>query len=292
MGRRQTILGYICIAPVLLGILLFTVYPALYTIWLSFHEMSLANLNVSKFVGMKNLIRVLTHTDPSFWGQVMKVTFIFVGGSVALHIGFGLALAVLLNEKWLRGRSFFRNLYLLPWIAAGVIVGYSWSFLFNPRAGVLNYIVQSIGLEPQSWLTNPRLALPSLIVANTWRGTAFSLLIQTAGLQSISLELYDAALVDGASLFQSFRYITLPLLKPFLLLNLVLDTNGTFHVFDTIYVMTAGGPIYRTETISLFMYHQAFSMGELGMGAATALVILTVSLIISFMYFKIVRTEA
>lgn len=221
----------------------------------------------------------------------MRITLIFVFFSVILQVGFGLGLALLLHLKWLKAKIFFRNAFLLPWVTAGVVCGFSWKFLFNQTVGVLNYLVTLVGMTPQAWLSDPRLVLPSIIFANIWKGTTYSLLIQLAGLQSIPDELYEVALVDGASKLQSLRYITIPMLVPFLFINLVTETGDTFHVFDRIYAMTGGGPLHSTELLSIFMYRNAFVYGNLGVGAAVAVFELLVGLAFALAYIFIFRQE-
>ena len=289
--RRKALAGYLYISPLLLGVLLFSLYPVVQVIWMSLQDIELANLREGSFVGFSNYARIFAMEDPSFL-EVLRITFAFVGGSVVLHIALGLGLALLLNIPWVRGRNFFRNLYMVPWITAGIMVGYTWSFLFEPRAGILNYLMSLAHLPAQSWTADPALALPSIIAANVWRGVPYSLIMQTAGLQSINTELYDAAVVDGASQPQILARITLPLIKEFLLLNLVLDTGLTFHVFDTIFAMTAGGPLHRTETFSINMYLRAFKFGELGMGSAIGMVLLAISLVLALIYMRFFRGKA
>ncbi len=289
--RRKALAGYLYISPLLLGVLLFSLYPIVQVIWMSLQDIELANLREGTFVGLRNYTRIFAMEDPSFL-EVLRITFAFVGASVVLHIVLGLGLALLLNIPWVRGRNFFRNLYMVPWITAGIMVGYTWSFLFEPRAGILNYLMSLAHLPAQSWTADPLLALPSIIAANVWRGVPYSLIMQTAGLQSINTELYDAAVVDGASQPQILARITLPLIKEFLLLNLVLDTGLTFHVFDTIFAMTAGGPLHRTETFSINMYLRAFKFGELGMGSAIGMVLLLISLVLALIYMRFFRGKA
>ncbi len=289
--RRKALAGYLYISPLLLGVLLFSLYPVVQVIWMSLQDIELANLREGTFVGLRNYARIFAMEDPSFL-EVLRITFVFVGGSVVLHIALGLGLALLLNLPWVWGRNFFRNLYTVPWITAGIMVGYTWSFLFEPRAGILNYLMSLAHLPAQSWTADPALALPSIIAANVWRGVPYSLIMQTAGLQSINTELYDAAVVDGASQPQILARITLPLIREFLLLNLVLDTGLTFHVFDTIFAMTAGGPLHRTETFSINMYLRAFKFGELGMGSAIGMVLLLISLVLALIYMRFFRAKA
>jgi multiple sugar transport system permease protein len=169
------------------------------------------------------------------------------------------------------------------------MVGYTWSFLFEPRAGILNYVLSLASLPSQSWTADPKLALPAIIVANIWRGVPYAIILQTAGLQSINTELYDAARVDGASSLQMVTRIIIPLIKPFILLNLILDTGTTFHVFDTIFAMTGGGPLHRTETFSIFMYYRAFKFGEIGRGSAIGMLLLIISIGLAIIYMRFFR---
>jgi len=286
--KRKSLGGYLYISPLLIGVILFSIYPAIQVIWMSFNEIALANIRSEIFVGLRNFKDIFAIENPPFI-SVVWITFAFVGGSVLFHVGMGLGLAVLLNIRWVKGKNIFRNLYMLPWITAGIMVGYTWSFLFEPRAGILNYLMSLINLPSQSWTADPKLALPSIIVANIWRGVPNSLIIETAGLQIINTELYDAAVVDGANPMQILTRITLPLVKEFILLNLILDTGLTFQVFDTIFAMTAGGPLHRTETFSIFMYYTAFKFGKIGMGSAISLLLLIISLIIAILYIKFFR---
>jgi ABC-type sugar transport system permease subunit len=285
---RKPVHGYLYISPLLIGVLLFSIYPVIQVVWMSFHDIALANLREAVFVGFRNYRRIFTSEDPTFL-SVTWITFAFVGGSVILHVTIGLGLAVLLNIPWLRGRNIFRNVYMIPWITAGIMVGYTWSFLFEPRAGILNYLLSLVNLPSQSWTADLKLALPAIIIANVWRGVPYSLILQTAGLQSINTELYDAAVVDGANPFQILARITIPLIREFILLNLILDTGLTFHVFDTIFAMTAGGPLHRTETFSIHMYLRAFKFGEIGMGSAIAMMLLIISLILAVVYMRFFR---
>ena len=285
---RKSIFGYLYISPLIIGVLLFAIYPMFQCVWMSFHDIELANLREEVFVGLRNYQRLFTAEDPTFLG-VTGITFAFVGGSVVLHILIGLGLAVLLNIPWLKGRNIFRNVYMMPWITAGIIVGYTWSFLFEPRAGILNYLLSLANLPSQSWTADLKLALPSIIIANVWRGVPYSLILQTAGLQSINTEIYDAAVVDGANPVQILTRITIPLIREFILLNLILDTGLTFHVFDTIFAMTAGGPLHRTETFSINMYLRAFKFGEIGMGSAIAVMLLMISLVLAVVYMRFFR---
>jgi multiple sugar transport system permease protein len=291
LSRNKAAWGYVFILPLFVMIALFLLYPMLDTIFTSLYKISLVNISQRTFVGLKNFSTLFTQKNPSFLSDIMRVTLVFVFFSVLLQVGFGLLLALFLHFRWLRGRIFFRNVFLLPWVTAGVVCGFSWKFLFNNSVGVLNYLVSLVGIAPQAWLSDPKLVLPSIIFANIWKGTTYSLLIQTAGLQSIPTDLYDVALVDGARKLQSLWYIVFPLLLPFLFLNLVTETGDTFHVFDRIYAMTGGGPLHQTELLSIFMYRNAFIYGNLGLGASVAVLELLIGILFAVAYMFLFRQE-
>lgn len=289
--KNKSLWGYLFISPLLICVILLLLYPMFDTIRTAFFDIQLVNINKKTFVGLENFRTIFAQENPNFLTGIMRVTLVFVFFSVVLQVGFGLSLALLLHLKWLKLKVFFRNVFLLPWVTAGVVCGFSWKFLFNQSVGVLNYLVTLVGFSPQAWLSDPHLVMPSIIFANIWKGTTYSLLIQLAGLQSIPDELYEVALVDGASKFQSLRYITIPMLVPFLFINLVTETGDTFHVFDRIYAMTGGGPLHSTELLSIFMYRNAFVYGNLGVGAAVAVFELLVGLAFALAYIFVFRQE-
>lgn len=287
---RKTV-PYLLLAPATAGILVFQLYPFALGLWYGFNDIRLVSLNEYTFSGLRNFQLVLTSKSPAFWEQVIVNSLFFTFGSLAGQLGMGLVLAILLQQEWLWGRDLFRAVYLVPWVIASVIVGYTWRFMYDPRMGMLNTLLWALGVTPVSWLGSVQLAMPALVLANIWRGTGFSLVMQTAGLQSIPDELYDAARVDGATEWRMLLHITLPLLKPFILIDLIIASMRTINVFDLIYVMTNGGPLFRTEVLPLFMYHQAFDMGYVGRGAAAATIILLISVTLTLLYFRFLRTE-
>lgn len=160
--------------------------------------------------------------------------------------------------------------------------------MYEPRVGVVNLLLKKIGISnvPQ-WLNSLTWVMPAVIIANVWQGTAFSFIMQTAGLQSIPEEVYEAAKVDGASGWQQFVYITFPLMKPFVMINTILTSMSTVNFFGLIMVMTGGGPMYKTEVISMYMYNQAFKFGYIGVGSAVAVLILLLNLILTLVYMRI-----
>ncbi len=288
--RRKPSVGIAYISPLLFGVLLLAVYPLVQVVWMSFHRIRLANIQDAAFVGLENFVTLFRIEAPAF-GSVVAITLIFVVASVFFHVAIGFVLALFLNCRWMKGHNVLRGVYMMPWITAGIMVGYTWSFLLEPRAGILNYLLSLLELPAQSWTADRSLALPAIIIANIWRGVPYSLIILTGGLQSIDPELYDSALVDGAKSRQIVRFITLPLMREFILLNLILDTGLTFHVFDVIFAMTAGGPRHSTTTLAILMYNRAFRFGEIGLGSAVAVMLLLISGVLAVFYIRSMRRE-
>lgn len=287
---RRNWFAYLLIAPALALITLLMLYPAGWALNFAFREVTFYNLSGPQpFVGLENFVRIFR--DEVFLRKVVPNTLYFVGGSVVLQLGFGLALALLLNQRWVRGARFYRALFLLPWVTSSVVIGYSWVFVYDSRLGLLNQGLLALGMQPIGWLSDTRVLLPALIVANVWKGTAFSLLMMSAGLQSIDETLYEAAAIDGATGSSALRYLTLPLLKPFVLINLIMITLATFNVFDLIYVMTNGGPLFNSEVMSLYMYHQAFEHNYFGVGAAAAMLLLLVNLGLTLLYLRFLEEQ-
>jgi multiple sugar transport system permease protein len=293
--RKQTrniAAGYLLILPTVSLLLLLLVYPLLQAVYLSFHEIKLTSLNQQAYVGLRNYLKVFFHEGPSFFAQVLSATFYFVAGSIAGQLGIGLAMALLVNQKWVKGKQIFRGIFILPWVTSTIVIAISWRFIYEPRLGVLNYVLVLLGgKDIPGWLNDLNMVMPCLIVANVWHGTAFSFILQTAGLQSIPYDVYEAAMVDGAGPGQRFRYVTLPLMRQFLMINLVLISMYTINFFDLIYAMTNGGPLYKSEVIAVFLYHQAFEFGHMGTGAAIAVLILLMNLILTFLYMRLSREQ-
>ncbi|UCF99672.1 MAG: sugar ABC transporter permease [Spirochaetaceae bacterium] len=284
IGRKPAT-GYLYILPLIVLVAVFSVYPTLNVLWMSVHEIALSNLREAKFIGIQNYLVLFKTTNPPL-GRILWLTFTFVFVSVIFHVVLGFTLANLLNISWVRGKNTWRNLFMISWVAASIIIGYTFRFLFEPRSGILNHLMRLLHLPTQAWAADPQLALPVIIVVNIWRGVPYSLIIQTAGLQSVNTELYDAAVVDGANALQILSRIKIPLVKEFLLLDIILDTTDTFQVFETILAITGGGPLHKTETIALYMYHQAFRFGEVGKGSGIGVVLLLISLVFAVIYIK------
>ena len=212
---------YLLLAPALAILTAFLLFPLTWNVYLSLHDVSLTTiLSDWKYVGLKNFVNLVRDSD---FHMSLLVSLLFVGGSVALQFFVGMVLAVVLNQQ-IRGSNTIRAIFIIPWTVSAVITGFSFKFIFNDSFGIMNYGLGQLGLEPVSWLSDPGTVVWTLVVANMWHGTPFTVIFLTAGLFSISPVVYEAARIDGATKIKSFFYITLPLLRPFVIINLILIT--------------------------------------------------------------------
>jgi len=277
---------YLFLTPAFAILLVFLIFPLFWNIYISFHDVSFITILKNwEYSGWKNFIDLFN--DPNFYTS-LKITVLFVAGSVALQFGIGMLMAVLLSQK-VRAAGVLRAIFIIPWTISAVIAAFSFKFIFDYNFGILNYILQQIGLQPVGWLTDPNIVIWSLVIANMWYGTPFTMLFITAGLLSINPSIYEAAVIDGATKFRSFLHITLPLLKPFIVINLILITMWSVNFFDLQLVMTAGGPLFASTTASLYMYRQAFEFGLLSKGAAAGLILTIINISVAFAYLKLLR---
>lgn len=287
-SKRQ--LGYrIMMAPALLLMGAFIVFPAFYAFSLSLTNDALLGFAAkeSSFVGLRNFSRLFS--DPLFWNS-LKVTLIFVIGSAVIGqfvLGFASAICLQRHVKY---KSIFNAIICLPNAVPEMVVGFLWISMFaSGEYGTLNRIVTSFGIEPQQWLYS--FPLFSIIIVNTWRGIAFSMILLTSGLASIPKDIYEAAKVDGASDRQIFTRITLPLMMPTIFLYMFISTVTTFAIFGLVYTLSRGGPANSTEILGIYIYNQSFTSFQLGYGAAVAVVSLVVSMILGAVYVRALKVE-
>jgi multiple sugar transport system permease protein len=277
-------------APLLAVVTLFYLYPAIEVLRFSVTNASL--LKADYDYTLNTFIRVLS--DPVLY-KVIRTTAIFVAGSVVLQLALGLLIAVAVNRarrRRLPGMVFMRSVILSAWVMPGVVIGIVWAIVLNEASyGLANLVLSAVGIGSVAWLSNPQNALISIIVANVWRGTAFSMILQYAGLQSIPDELYEAAEVDGANALQSFWHITIPQLRPILMINIILITISTLNTFDMILPLTGGGPGQATEVLSLHTYNVIFRQFSLSEGAVLAVIMLAISLALTLAYRRLLRSE-
>jgi len=265
---------------------LFSIYPILESARLSFYRMILMLPWLGeKFVGLENYRDLAT--DPVALDS-LAVTLVFVGVSAALEVLAGLGMALLLNESF-RARGLVRAAVLVPWAIPTVVSSQMWRYLFNDRYGLFNFLLFGRATERYlAPLADARLAPAAIVFADVWKTSSFAALIILAGLQTIPDELYEAAAVDGATAWQKFRRVTLPLLKPALLLALLFRTIDAFKVFDLVFVMTQGGPADATNVLQFYGYKKIFAEGMIGYGSAISVGVFCFSLVLSFFYIRLI----
>ncbi|MBW4535955.1 MAG: sugar ABC transporter permease [Pleurocapsa minor HA4230-MV1] len=269
-NRQEKITGWIMLFPALLVLGLVFIYPIARAFWLSWFTENLGTQLQPVFTGLGNYQRMLG--DGRFW-QSLSNTAIFTIISVFLELLLGLGVALVLNKSFW-GRGVVRTVAIIPWALPTAVMGLAWAWIFNDQYGVVNDLLLRLGLIDTgiNWLGTPTLAMIALIVADVWKTTPFISIILLAGLQSISEDLYEAHRLDGASSWQSFTQITLPLLMPQILIALLFRFAQSFGIFDLIQVMTGGGPAGSTETVSIYIYSTVMRYLDFGYGAALVVV--------------------
>ncbi len=277
---RQELEGYAFILPSLLMLLLILGFPMTIAVLNSFTPL----WSEVKTFTLENYVKLAR--DDLFWNALL-ITFRFVGGTVLLHLIVGLAVALALNAQ-IKANRVFRVIAILPWTVPDVISGLIWRFMYNPTSGIINDLLHKTGVTNAyiEWLAHPKLALPSVIFSDVWRGYPFVMIILLAGLQAIPRELYEAARVDGASALREFRHITIPLLGRMIIIAVALDTIWQFRRFGLVYNMTLGGPGHVTEILSLYTYKQYFKYFNFEYASAMAVVLAIIMLVISLPYVR------
>lgn len=254
------------------------VYPLGYALWLSFHRWTLRTFKIDiPFIGLENYKNLFS--NPDFLNSI-RTTFTFVFLAIVFEFLLGMGLALILNHE-LKGKNLFRSAILIPMMCTNVVIGLTWRLLLNYQYGIVNYYLGQIGLPVVEWLSSRSVAMISVVIVDVWNTTSFVALMLLAGLQSLPEEPYEAAKIDGASGIQTFFYLTLPLLKSFILVALIWRFIDTFRIFDVIYLLTAGGPGRVTETVSIFVYRYGFSTFNLGVASAASFIMLIIMLFIA-----------
>jgi multiple sugar transport system permease protein len=262
--RRGTYLLFAL--PALIVIFLVILFPWLFTIFLSMHDWPVVGERT--FVGAGNYLQLAQ--DQRFIEAIGR-TFYFTFLAVALPVVLGIAAAVVFHREFpLRG--FFRAVFMMPMMATPVAIALVWTMMFHPQLGVLNYLLSLVGIPPQLWVFEPGTVIPSLVLIEVWQWTPLVMLIVLGGLASLPTEPYESALIDGASEWQMFRHITWPLVLPFVMVAVVIRAIDAIKAFDTIFVITQGGPGTASETINIFLYLQAFAFYNIGYASAVVVV--------------------
>jgi ABC-type sugar transport system permease subunit len=290
-GWRQDLTGWAFAAPfvILFGIFLaLPIFAALILSFTSFGLKDLANPVGTSVVGLKNYVDLFA--DPKFWKSLGNTVYFVVVG-VPLTLALGLVIANALSRGITRFRTAFRVGYYLPVITSIVAIAVVWRFLLNPDVGLINMLLRNVGITGPDWLANPALAMPSIIAMAVWRNVGFAMVVFVAGMQAIPTVLYEAASIDGAGRWRSFRHVTLPMLRPTILFMLVITTIGYLQLFEEPFVMTRGGPLDATLSVTMYMYQQGFAFFHQGYASAIAYVLFVIVAIVAFLQFKFLRSE-
>lgn len=284
-ARRERALPYLMVAPAVAVLFALSIYPLLYAVKVSFQT----GAGQSARWTLQNYTRL---ASDGFFLAALWHTLVYAVVALTFEFLIGLGLALLLNRE-MRGRSLFRASLLVPLMLPPVVVGVVWRLMLNPNFGAINGTLKSLGFNTErlTWTASPKLALMSVIAVDVWQWTPFVFLVLLAGLQAIPQEPYEAARIDGSSAWQTFRHITLPLLKPAILIALLLRTMDLLRVFDQIFILTEGGPGFATETISLYIYRAAFRFGNFGYAVAMSFVLLILTNIISLLYIRLLQRQ-
>jgi len=275
--------GIFMLLPSVILLFLLTTLPFAYLLFLGFCRWDLTVMKSPRFVGISNYLSVMQ--DKNFW-NALRVTLIFVTGGVTIETFLGLGIALLLNKN-LPGRRLIRGTVLLPMMITPAVIGLIWRILYHPQFGLINYFLNEILKIPSPlWLANPKLALYSLIIVDIWEWTPFMALTILAGLQALPHEPYEAGKIDGGSNLQLLWYITLPRLRPIILIGVSFRIVTTFRWFDTFYVMTSGGPGRATESLVYYSFTNAFFYFKMGYASTIAIIVLIFVVALSYLLVK------
>jgi len=305
-GQRTFVWGVL--TPILLYMALFALFPIVWVVLLSFFDFSPVRVGSgplglggrNPFVGIENFTAMFAGTQTAeLFRTAVKNTLIFAFLVLALNLAITLPLAVLVESVHERLKGLFRAIYFLPTVSSAVAVAIMWGYVFHPQQGLINSTLRAIGVSPpKSWLTDPSaffmgvpLAMVAVIIAYVWQDFGYNLVIFVAALQGIPREVRDAAQIDGASRWHEFWQVTLPLLRPTLLLVCTLTMISSFQVFVIFYVMTGGGPQHQTRSLTMDIYENAFRYQSMGWAAAMSLILFAMVLIVTLVQFRVLRTD-
>lgn len=285
LQRREQWEAWLFLTPNLVGFLVFTVFAVIFSLWISVHEWDL--FNPPTFVGLANFAKLLTR-DANF-RRALWNTLYFALGIVPLGTAVALVLALLVNRA-LKGMTLFRTALYIPSVSSTIAIGIVWVWLLDPQFGLVNWFLRTVGIAyPPDWLNSTVWAKPALILMDIWKSAGYYMVIFLAGLQAIPEQLYEAALIDGASPWRKFWSITLPLLSPTTFFVVVMRVIGVFNIFEQPYIMTQGGPAGSTETMVFYIYKNAFEWFQMGYAAAIAWVLFLIIFAVTYLQFRYQR---
>ena len=281
--------AFALLAPAVVVLLLTTTAPLVYLLWSSLNRIELAMPWLSGFAGLENYAKM--GGDPRFWNSLL-LTAVYTGATVVLQVVIGLALALLVLQIP-RGQALMRIAAILPFVLAPVVVGLFWrTLVLSPDVGLVDLVTRALGLGSHNWLGDPQLALISVIAIHTWQWTPFAFLVLLATLATLPPDVFEAARLDRANALQRFRYITLPLIRPAVVMVVILRVMTALSAFAAIFAATGGGPGSATEILNLYAYRTSFTELNLGYGSALAVVLLSITLAVSYAMFRLRRARA
>ncbi|WP_425646871.1 carbohydrate ABC transporter permease [Agrobacterium leguminum] len=269
------------VIPALVVISAVIVFPWVFTLWMSAHRWTLGQ--EQSFIGFENYIRLAS--DGRFWESLWH-TLIYTVLSVVAPLFLG-TLAALVFDAQFPLRGFLRGVFVMPMMATPVAIALVWTMMFHPQLGVLNYLLSFVGIGPLEWIYNQSTVIPSLVLVETWQWTPLVMLIVLGGLAAVPREPYESAEIDGANAWQKFRYLTMPMIAPFLMIAVIIRSIDAVKSFDIIYAMTQGGPGTASETINIYLYNTAFAYYDIGYGSAMAVVFFIIIVALSFVLLMV-----
>lgn len=282
--NKQVLTGYLFILPSFIILLIFVILPIFRAAWLSLCDWSLAAPE-GKFIGLENYKNLLK--DSRFWNAFWN-TIYYTITIVPIRIILAFIFSLILTKK-LKGLTIFKTIYFLPVISSFAIIGIIWGFLMDPDIGLISYYTRKLGIPAWAWIRSTKWAMPAIIIVSIWKWFGFNMVIFMAGLQGIPESIYEASKIDGASYWQQIIYVTIPMLRPIFLLSIVDAIIASLQVFDIIYVMTRGGPLFSTETLVYYIYHQGFLLLQMGYASSIAIVLFIFILILTLLQLKFLR---
>lgn len=290
--RKNKLTVLLFIGPGLAVLFAVSIFPLVYSLNLSLHRWNIIRPYYGyAFVGFKNFVNLFL--DYRFI-ESLKITLYFTGGAVAIEFIFGLGLALLLSSEEIRKKEIIRiirSVILIPMMVTPVVVGLIWRYILNEHMGVANYFLSLVGMEGLKWYSSPTSALPTVVLVDVWQWTPFVVIVLLAGIASLPTTLYEVSEIDGASAWQQFVYLTLPLLKPIIIIVLLFRIIDCVRIFDKVYVLTKGGPGTATNVISIYAYRTGIKYGNISYAAALSWILLFVILGLCFLLIKIGRWE-
>ncbi len=288
---REALVGWSFALPFLLIFFAFMFGPIVASFVLSLTSFGIGDMQNpigASFVGTSNYTKLAS--DPLFIQSAVNTAyFVLIGVPLTLVCALGLAIA--LNQGYVRFKALFRVGYYLPVVTSIVAIAVIWRYLLNPDDGLVNMVLKTFGVQGPNWLGDPVLAMPAIILMAVWRNVGFAMVIFLAGLQTIPRELYEASAIDGAGRWATFRFVTLPMLRPTLLFVLVTTSIGYLQLFEEPFVMTGGGPLNKTLSVAMYLYRQGFNFVHLGYAAAIAYALFLAILVLAFVQFRLLRQE-